>query len=264
MDILNVQNISIQYGNDPPCVTGVSFDMTEGKIVGIVGESGSGKTTVVRAILGLLPGGGRISEGRVLFNGEDMATYSESRWRDVRGSGISMIFQDSGAMINPIRTIGSQYIEYIKIHRPDMSKADAYALAVDTLTKMRLPDGDNIMKSYTYQLSGGMRQRVGIALAMTFEPKLLLADEPTSAIDVTIQAQIVRQMMELRERFSTSIVLVTHNIGVAAYMSDEMIVMQYGKVMDRGDRDTVLNHAESEYTRQLLQAVPEIGGKRYV
>ena len=142
-----------------------------------------------------------------------------------------MIFQDSGAMINPIRNIGAQYVEYIRTHQK-IPKKEAYEKCLEMLEKMGLPEADNIMKSYPFQLSGGMRQRVGIAMAMTFQPRLLLADEPTSALDVTTQAQIVRQMMELREKYDTSILVVTHNLGVAAYMADKILVMKDGRVVD--------------------------------
>ena len=174
-----------------------------------------------------------------------------------------MIFQDCGGTLNPIRRIGSQFVEYIRIHT-DISKQEAWDKARSMLEKMRLPDSENIMKSYPHQLSGGMRQRVGIAIAMTFNPELLLADEPTSALDVTTQAQIVREMMELRDRFGTGIIIVTHNLGVAAYMADQLIVMQHGKVVDRGTRDEVMDHPTSEYTRNLLQSVPELEGRRFV
>ncbi len=176
---------------------------------------------------------------------------------------MSMIFQDCGGTLNPIRRIGSQFVEYIRIHT-DISKQEAWDKARSMLEKMRLPDSENIMKSYPHQLSGGMRQRVGIAIAMTFNPELLLADEPTSALDVTTQAQIVREMMELRDRFGTGIIIVTHNLGVAAYMADQLIVMQHGKVVDRGTRDEVMDHPTSEYTRNLLQSVPELEGRRFV
>ena len=191
--------------------------------------------------------------------------YSNTKdeWRNLRGTRISMIFQDCGGTLNPIRKIGSQYVEYICTHT-DVSKAEAWKKGCSMLQKMRLPDAENIMKSYPHQLSGGMRQRVGIAMAMTFNPELLLADEPTSALDVTTQAQIVRQMMELRDDFGTGIIIVTHNIGVAAYMADQLVVMQNGKVVDQGTRDEVMEHPTSDYTKKLLAAVPEMEGQRYV
>ena len=166
-------------------------------------------------------------------------------------------------MINPVRRIGAQYVEYIRAHE-NISQKDAFDKGVEMLEKMRLPSGDNIMRSYPFQLSGGMRQRVGIAMAMTFQPKLLLGDEPTSALDVTTQAQIVRQMMELRENYNTSIIVVTHNIGVAAYMSDKIIVMKNGRVVEQGDREHILHHPTEEYTKNLLASVPALGGYRFV
>lgn len=262
--MLKIQDITVKYaGNPNPTIEHFNLDMKQGEICSIVGESGSGKTTVIRAVLGSLPGGGKVTEGDILFEGNSLLGYTKQQWRDLRGSKISMIFQDSGAMINPIRRIGSQYVEYIRTHE-DISKKDAWDKGREMLERMRLPASDNIMKSYPFQLSGGMRQRVGIAMAMTFQPKLLLADEPTSALDVTTQAQIVRQMMELRDDFGTSIIIVTHNIGVAGYMGDKLIVMKNGKVVDEGDREKVLYHADDPYTQYLMKAVPAVGGERFV
>ena len=262
--MLHLEDVSITYGKNPePTVSGIHLDMKQGEIVSIVGESGSGKSTVIRAILGCLPGGGYVSSGDIQFEGNSLLGYSKEEWRELRGTEISMIFQDSGAMINPIRKIGSQYVEYITTHQK-MSKKEAWGKGVEMLERMRLPNGDNIMRSYPFQLSGGMRQRVGIAMAMTFQPKLLLGDEPTSALDVTTQAQIVRQMMELRERYHTSIIVVTHNIGVAAYMADKIIVMKQGRIVDAGDRETILHNPSDPYTKNLLASVPAIGGYRFV
>ena len=262
--MLSIQDIAVTYGKNPsPTVEGVSLEMKQGDIVSIVGESGSGKTTVIRAVLGCLPGGGRVSRGTIQFEGRDLGGLGREAWRALRGTSISMIFQDSGAMINPIRRIGPQYVEYIRTHQR-ISKRDAWEKGVEMLERMRLPNGDNIMRSYPFQLSGGMRQRVGIAMAMTFQPKLLLADEPTSALDVTTQAQIVRQMMELREQYNTGVILVTHNLGVAAYMADKILVMKQGQVVDAGSREKILNNPSSDYTRRLLDSVPAIGGERFV
>ena len=262
--MLDVQDITVAYSsNAEPTIEGFHLEMKPGEICSIVGESGSGKTTVIRSILGLLPSGGKVTKGDILFEGESLLQYSKKQWRELRGTQISMIFQDCGGTLNPIRKIGSQYVEYICTHT-DVSKAEAWKKGCSMLQKMRLPDAENIMKSYPHQLSGGMRQRVGIAMAMTFNPELLLADEPTSALDVTTQAQIVRQMMELRDDFGTGIIIVTHNIGVAAYMADQLVVMQHGKVVDQGTRDEVMNHPTSDYTKKLLAAVPEMEGQRYV
>ena len=261
--MLVIKDLAVQYGNQAPTIEHFNLSMKKGEIISVVGESGSGKTTVIRAVLGALSGAGRVTSGDILYHGESLLKNSKSDWRKIRGSKMSMIFQDCGGTLNPIRKIGSQYVEYIRTHQ-SMTKKEAWDKAVSMLTKMRLPDAENIMNSYPYQLSGGMRQRVGIAMAMTFNPELLLADEPTSALDVTTQAQIVRQMMELRDDFGTGIIIVTHNIGVAAYMADQLIVMHHGKVVDHGTREEVLNNPTSDYTKKLLEAVPEMEGKRYV
>lgn len=260
--MLEIKDVTISY-KERPTVKNFSLSLGQGKICSIVGESGSGKTTVIRAILGLLGGGGRVTAGDILFEGRSLLSNTKEEWRRLRGTDISMIFQDSGAMTNQTRIIGRQFVEYIRTHE-DMSKKDAWDKGIEMLERMRLPSGDNIMKSYPFQLSGGMRQRVGIAMAMTFQPKLLLADEPTSALDVTTQAQIVRQMMELRDTYKTSIIVVTHNLGVAAYMADHIVVMKNGEVVDAGDREEILHHSQNDYTRNLLDAVPSLGGVRYV
>ncbi|OUN90692.1 ABC transporter ATP-binding protein [Blautia sp. An46] len=260
--MLEIKNVTISYG-DRPTVKNFSMALKKGEIASIVGESGSGKTTVIRAVLGLLPGGGKVTEGDILFEGKSLLENTAEEWRNLRGTDMSMIFQDSGAMLNPIRKIGSVFVEYIRTHEKISRKA-AWEKGREMLEQMRLPSSDNIMKSYPFQLSGGMRQRVGIAMAMTFQPKLLLADEPTSALDVTTQAQIVRQMMELREEWGTSIIMVTHNLGVAAYMSDQILVMKEGQIADTGSRDQILKGGRSVYTQELLEAVPSLGGERYV
>lgn len=260
--MLGLKDVTISY-KERPTVKGFNLTLGQGKICSIVGESGSGKTTVIRAVLGLLGGGGRVTEGDILFEGRSLLSNTKEEWRKLRGTDISMIFQDSGAMTNQTRIIGRQFVEYIRTHE-NMTKKDAWDRGIRMLERMRLPSGDNIMKSYPFQLSGGMRQRVGIAMAMTFQPKLLLADEPTSALDVTTQAQIVRQMMELRDAYKTSIIVVTHNLGVAAYMADYIVVMKDGEIVDAGDREKILHHPQSAYTRNLLGAVPSLGGERYV
>lgn len=261
--MLEIKDLTIQYGNELPVVEGFNLSMKKGEIISIVGESGSGKTTVIRAVLGALAGGGKVTQGDILFQGQSMLNKSRDEWGKIRGTRISMIFQDCGGTLNPLRRIGSQFVEYICIHS-GKSKGEAKQLAMTMLEKMRLSDSKNIMDSFPHQLSGGMRQRVGIAMAMTFDPELLLADEPTSALDVTTQAQIVRQMMELRDSFGTGIIIVTHNLGVASYMADQLIVMQHGKVVDMGSRDDVILHPSSTYTNKLLQSVPKMEGKRFV
>ena len=265
--LLDVQNLRVSfdtYAGEVQAVRGVSFYIDKGETLAIVGESGCGKSVSIQTVMGLLPmPPARIKEGHIYYEGKDLTTLTDKQMENYRGKEFSMIFQDSGAMINPIRKIGSQYVEYIRAHK-NISKKDAFDMAVEMLEKMRLPDGKRIMESYPFELSGGMCQRVGIAMAMTFQPKLLLADEPTSALDVTTQAQIVRQMMELRDDFGTGVIVVTHNIGVAAYMADKLLVMRQGKVVDSGQREDILHNPQSEYTKNLLASVPALKGERYV
>ena len=261
--MLEIKDLTIQYGENNTVVENFSLTMQKGEIISIVGESGSGKSTVLRSIIGGLLGQGKIISGDIIFNGKSLLNLSNNEWRELRGKVISMISQDCGATLNPIRKIGSQYIEYINAHT-NLNKTEADEKALFMLEKVRLPEVRNIMNSYPYELSGGMKQRVGIAMALTFEPELVLADEPTSALDVTTQAQIVKQMMELRDEFHTGIIIVTHNMGVAAYMADKIVVMQNGVVVDSGTREEVINNPKSDYTKKLLKAIPEMDGERFV
>lgn len=262
--LLEIKDLAITYGNNPkPTISDVSLTLEEGEVLSIVGESGSGKTTVIRAALGVLPNTGRVSAGEILFNGKNVLDYSKKEWLDLRGKDMAMIFQDSGNMMNPIQTIGKQFIEFIQVHS-NLGKKEAEALAIEKLAVTNLANPENIMKSYPFELSGGMRQRVGIAMAITFSPKLLLADEPTSALDVTTQAQIVEEMLRIRKEDNVAMIVVTHNIGVAAYMSDKIMVMKHGAVIEYGPTAEIINHPKADYTKSLLAAVPELGGKRYV
>jgi len=261
--MLEIKDLTIQYGDKLPVVENFSLSLKKGEIITIVGESGSGKSTVLSSILGLLPNGGKIISGDIIYNGESMLNKSLNQWRELRGTEITMISQDSGGTLNPIRKIGKQFVEYIQTHSK-MSAKEAEEKAKDMFSKVNLPDPEIIMKSYPHQLSGGMKQRVGIAMALTFHPKIILGDEPTSALDVITQAQIVKEIMDLRKKFDTSIIMVTHNLGVAAYISDKIIVMQNGKIVDAGNKNEVIENPKSDYTKKLLAAVPEIGGERLV
>ena len=261
--MLKIDNITVQYGNNKPTIEDFNLEISSGEIVAIVGESGSGKTTVIRSVLGLLPGQGKVTKGDIVFEGDSLLKYTDKQWNQCRGTKMSMIFQDCGAMINPIRKIGNQFIEYIRTHEK-MSKEEASKKAINMLGQMMFSNPDNIMKSYPFQLSGGMRQRVGIAMAMTFNPKLLIADEPTSALDVTTQSQIIRNMLELREKFNTGIIMVTHNLAIAAYISDKIIVMKDGKIVEQGSRDNIINNPKDEYTKELLNSVSNWEEKLYV
>lgn len=258
--MLKIKDLNINYG-DKPVVHDFQADIGKGEIVSIVGESGSGKTTVIRSILGLLPADGKIESGEIDFLGEDLTKFSLDDYQKLRGKDIAMIFQDSGAMMNPTRRIGKQFMEYLLQHS-DMTKEEAYARAVELLDSVHLPNPEAIMKRYPFQLSGGQRQRVGIAMAMAFSPKILLADEPTSALDVTTQAQVIRLMLELREKYGTTIIMVTHNLGVASFMSDQIIVMKDGEIVEAGDAHEFIHHPKAEYTKKLLDAVPVLNEER--
>ena len=259
--LLEVKDLNISYG-DKLTVSGVNLELNTGEIMSIVGESGSGKTTVIRAIMGCLPGRGHVSGGSIIFEGRDMLKNTQKEWRQLCGREMSMIFQDSGNMINPIRRIGEQFVDYIRTHAPEKTKAEAAEMAKDMLNKVRLPNPESIMQSYPFELSGGMRQRVGIAMAMVFRPKLLLADEPTSALDVTTQAQIIRQIVDIRNEFGVAVILVTHNLGVASYVSNKLVVMKNGRVVESGKRE-VISDPQDAYTKELLAAVPVVGEVKY-
>lgn len=259
--LLEVKDLNISYG-DKLTVIGVNLELNTGEIMSIVGESGSGKTTVIRAIMGCLPGRGHVSGGSIIFEGRDMLKNTPEEWRQLCGREMSMIFQDSGNMINPIRRIGEQFVDYIRTHAPEKTKAEAAEMAKDMLNKVRLPNPGSIMQSYPFELSGGMRQRVGIAMAMVFRPKLLLADEPTSALDVTTQAQIIRQIVDIRNEFGVAVILVTHNLGVASYVSNKLVVMKNGRVVESGKRE-VISDPQDAYTKELLAAVPVVGEVKY-
>ena len=259
--LLEVKNLHIQYAGTE-MVHGISFSLDSGEVLSLVGESGSGKTSVIRAILGCLPHEGRVNEGEIIFSGVNMLENTPKMWRDISGRNISMIFQDSGSMMNPIRTIGSQFVEYILEHS-SMEPQKAEKEAKEMLERMQLPNPDTVMDSFPFELSGGMRQRVGVAMAMFFRPQLLLADEPTSALDVTTQAQVVKELMKICREDGTAIILVTHNLGVATYMSDKIMVMQNGHVVEEGTSEAIIETPQANYTKELLHSVPQIGGMSY-
>ena len=259
--LLEVKNLHIQYAGTE-MVHGISFSLDSGEVLSLVGESGSGKTSVIRAVLGCLPHEGRVNEGEIIFSGVNMLENTPKMWRDISGRNISMIFQDSGSMMNPIRTIGSQFVEYILEHS-SMDPQKAEKEAKEMLDKMQLPNPDTIMDSFPFELSGGMRQRVGVAMAMFFRPQLLLADETTSALDVTTQAQVVKELMKICREDGTAIILVTHNLGVATYMSDKIMVMQNGHVVEEGTSEAIIENPQANYTKELLHSVPQIGGMSY-
>ena len=262
--LLEVRDFAIRYGKKQT-VQGVGFSLAPGEVLSLVGESGSGKTSVIRALLGCLGGGGTICGGAAFFEGRDLTQLSEEAWKKLRGRELSMIFQDTGAMLNPVRKIGSQFIEYILLHTHSIkTKEEARKRCCTLLGRMNLANPESILGAYPFELSGGMRQRVGIAMALAFHPKLLLADEPTAALDVTTQAQIVAELLRIVRESRTAMILVTHNIGVAACVSDKILVMSGGRVLEYGATQDILHAPKSDYTKKLLASVPTLGGRRYV
>ena len=262
MDVLQLQNYSVTYDGRHSAVDGVTLSVAAGEILAIVGESGSGKSTLLHGVMGLL-GPGAASKGECRLFGESVSAMNERQRRALCGSRVAMIFQDTGRYMNPIARIGAQYDGFLRAH--GMKEAAARrALETEMLMKVRLSDPARVLAAYPFELSGGMRQRVGIAMAMSLNPALLLADEPTSALDVTVQAQVIRQMQTLREKYGTAIVLVTHNIGVAAYLADRVGVMQQGRLVELGPTAQVIEHPRHAYTRSLLEAVVEIDDERLI
>ncbi|WP_145414783.1 ABC transporter ATP-binding protein [Paenibacillus xylanexedens] len=260
--LVEMKNLSVSYKEGVPSLRDVSFSMKPGEIIGIVGESGSGKSTLIRAVLGLLPVGGRYTGGEIVFRERVLLRDSQQDWQGMRGKRIAMVFQDSGSYLNPIRRIGSQYVETIRAHLP-MSRKEAWRLAVHTLARMGMDDPERVMHVYASQLSGGMKQRTAIAMAATLEPELLLADEPTSALDVTTQNEVMSQLSRLCADKGTGMMLVTHNMAVAAHMADRIGVMLDGRLVELGDTLRVISNPTHEYTRKLLQAVPELEGNAH-
>ena len=239
-------------------VNGISFDVRRGETLAVVGESGSGKSVTALSILGLLPTPpARIEAGRIRFGGRDLLTLPESAMRDVRGNSISMIFQEPMTSLDPLMTVGRQIAETIEIHQGH-PRSDALAAAVAALELVRVPEPARRARQYPFQLSGGLRQRVMIAMAMACNPRLLIADEPTTALDVTVQAQILNLMDELKERTGASIILITHDLGVVAEMAQRVVVMYAGRVVEQGGVQALFERPLHPYTVGLLGSVPRL------
>ena len=255
-ELLSYEHVEISYGGTP-VVHDVSFSVKPGEILGLVGESGSGKSTLIKAAMGLLGDNGLVTKGDILFDGKNIPDLPEKELRKIRGKKIGMIFQDAGASLCPIRTIGEQIYESMSAHM-DISKADAQEQAFALFEKLHFQDSRRIWDSYPFELSGGMNQRAGIVIAMLMNPAVLLADEPTSALDVAVQKQVVLEMKLLRELFGTAIILVTHDIGVVSAMADTVLVLKDGRKVEYGPARKVLQAPEQAYTKKLLAAVPKL------
>ncbi|MBQ1547613.1 MAG: ABC transporter ATP-binding protein [Lachnospiraceae bacterium] len=237
-------------------VNGISFKLEPGKTLGIVGESGSGKSVTAYSIMQILAETGKIVKGSVTFRGEDITNWNEKKLQEFRGSKVSIIFQDPMTSLNPVFTVGFQLEEAVRLHT-GKSKEEAKKRAIEMLTLVGVNEPESRVKQYPHELSGGMRQRVMIAMALACEPDILIADEPTTALDVTIQAQILELMQELQKKMGMSIIMVTHDLGVIASMCDEILVMYGGRICERGTADEIFYHPCHEYTKGLLRSIPK-------
>ncbi len=258
--VLEVQDLSIAFGSAGAAraVDGISFTLSRGRILGLVGESGCGKSVTAASLLGLVPSpAGRIAGGRILFEGRDLATLDEEAFRPIRGSAISMIFQEPMTSLNPVFTVGEQIAETLRVHR-GLSQHEAMEQAVAVLRRVRIPAAEQRVKDYPHRLSGGMRQRVMIAMALACEPQVLVADEPTTALDVTVQAQILALIDELRRRLGTAVLFITHDLGVIAEFADDVAVMYLGKIVERAPTAALFASPQHPYTLGLLGSVPKL------
>jgi ABC-type dipeptide/oligopeptide/nickel transport system ATPase component len=253
--LLAVQHLTVTFGGPAPAVDDVSFQVAAGETLGVVGESGSGKSVTAFSILRLLQPPGRVTGGQVLFQGRDLLTLAERDMREVRGAGISLIFQEPMTALNPVMRVGDQIAEALFVHGK-ASRSEARARAVELLEAVRIPDAGRRVRDYPHQLSGGMRQRVMIAIALACRPPLIIADEPTTALDVTIQAQVLDLLRDLKSRYNLALLLITHDFGVIAEMADRVAVMFKGRIVEHGAVRDVLRHPAHDYTRNLLAAVP--------
>lgn len=263
--LLEVKNLKVSFFTDlgeTQAVKDAGFAIEEGDFFGIVGESGSGKSVTTKSILRLGPSNCKIKGGEILFKGDDILKKNEAELRKIRGGEIAMIFQDSLSALNPVYTVGSKMVELIRRHT-DMNKKEAKARVLELLTAVGITDPEKAMRSYPHELSGGMRQRVMIAIALACEPKLLIADEPTTALDVTIQAQILELMMDLKEKLGMAIIMITHDLGVVANMCDRIAVMYAGKVVEYGTTDDIFYRPSHEYTKGLIRSIPKLTEKEH-
>ena len=258
--LLEVENLTTVFQGDygiSTAVDHVSFHVDKGEVVCIVGESGCGKSVTSLSVMGLLTRGGSVKEGTILFDGQNLLSLTEKELDRIRGNQMTMIFQDPLTSLNPVFTVGNQMTESIRIHL-GLSKEEAGRRAQELLEKVGMPDAKTAMKKYPHTLSGGMRQRVMIAMALSCNPKLLIADEPTTALDVTIQAQIMELLRELQQEYGMSVILITHDIGLVAHMADRVIVMYAGQMIEEAPVKEIFRSPKHPYTRALLDTVPTI------
>ncbi|WP_188020348.1 ABC transporter ATP-binding protein [Deferribacter autotrophicus] len=265
--LLSVKELTTVFDTDKGrvvAVNGVSFDIEKGKTLCLVGESGSGKSITSLSIMRLIEKPGKIIKGEILLNGQNLMNLTEKEMRKVRGKKISMIFQEPMTSLNPSYTIGFQIKEVLKLHQPELSKKEIHDKAVESLKLVGIPSAEERLKDYPFKLSGGLRQRVMIAMAMACEPELLIADEPTTALDVTIQAQVLALMKELQEKKGTSILFITHDLGVVYEMAHDVAVMYTGNIVEKGSKKTIFDEPKHPYTQGLIASIPSShrGGRK--
>jgi peptide/nickel transport system ATP-binding protein len=258
--LLEVEGLKVQFHTDDGtvrAVDGLDFTLDRGTVLGIVGESGSGKSVTARTLLGLTRAKNASFEGKVLYKGTDLMSLPESRLRAYRGRELAMIFQDPMTSLNPVRRIGDQIVEAIRVHEP-CSRAQARAHAIDLLRQVGIPNAEQRFDDFPHQFSGGMRQRATIAMALSCSPDVLIADEPTTALDVTIQAQILELIIELKDQFDSAVILITHDLGIVAGVANEVVVMYAGRAVERGSKRVVFYDAQHPYTWGLMNAIPRL------
>lgn len=259
--VLEVKNLSVSFRTlkgEVQAVRDVSFDIEKGSVTAIVGESGCGKSVTSKSIMGLIKKSGYVSkDSQIIFQGENIQEYNRKQWEAYRGPKCSICFQDALTALNPTMAVGKQIMEKIRVHKK-VSKQEAWAEAVQMLERVGIPNPELRMKQYPHEFSGGMRQRVMIAIAMTLNPDLLIADEPTTALDVTVQADILDMMKEIQKEHPMSIILITHDLGIVANFATDIIVMYAGKIVERGTAEDIFYHPTHPYTKALLRAVPRL------
>ena len=264
--LLEVKNLHVSFftpAGEVKAVNGISYDVDYDEVMGIVGESGSGKSVEAYSIIGLLQSPGKVMEGSITLEGEDMLAKTPSEMVDYRGSQVAMIFQNPMTCLNPVYTIGNQLTEALRAHDKNISKEDADKRAMEMLEQVGINNVEKRMKQYPHELSGGMRQRVMIAMGLICHPKLLIADEPTTALDVTIQAQILELMKELQKKNHMGIIFITHNLGVVAEVCDKVSVMYAGKMVEQGPVDDIFYKPGHPYTMGLLRSMPRVDAESY-
>ena len=263
LHLLEVSNLQTQFPTRAgivKAVNDVSFYIDEGELLGLVGESGCGKSITALSLMRLIAPPGKIVGGEILFKGENILQFSDEKMREIRGNDVAMIFQDPMTSLNPVYTVGEQIAEALRLHR-NLNKKDALDAAIQALKEVAMPAPERRIKDYPHQLSGGMRQRVMIAMALACDPELLIADEPTTALDVTIQAQILELLDELRKTRKLSILLITHDLGVVAEVADRVCVMYTGKIVEESPVDDIFEKPKHPYTQGLLRSVPKLRGR---